>query len=405
MKILIKSFSVIFFLAIIVGVLLFYTGFISFRKFPEAKGVKQITLKCNYRGQKVTVKENLYKSIDDFYGADPKKRSYTALSNYKGFVSSYPEDGAIDSLVQKINAKGKAMNLSKDEILDLATCFVQNIPYDREKGKIVLSQGDGVNVNPLDAKAMLGRFPYETLYDNEGICTDKSYLEAAIVEKMRYGVAILTFNKERHMAVGVKTPAKYSSYDGKYSYLETTNTGYNVGQIPAIDEQSGSAKSSSIERVSKKEEGKYWIPDIPEPDLSQPKVISLSDGNEYMRIVETTKRLKRMKELIKIINAKSKTLFAYQDKLTELKQQSDPLVQSYEEYANELQKAENNYKQNPTRESFNRYQDVYSEYESRYNNARGAVSAYNSNLNIYNAMVQDFNALIEEYNSLNKNIW
>jgi len=405
MKTFTKVFAVISFLAIIVGAFLCYTGVISFRKFPEAKGAKQITLNCNYKGKKVVVTESLYQSIDDFYSSDPKKRSYTALDNYKGFSSSYPEDSTITDLVQKINSKGKAMHLSKDETMDLATCFVQNIPYDKEKGKVVLSQGEGTSVSSLDSKAMLGRFPYETLYDNEGICTDKSYLEAAVLEKMGYGTAILTFDKERHMAVGVETPADYSLYDGRYSYLETTNVGYNVGQIPEIDNQVGSAKSSSIEKVSKKEEGRYWIPDIPEPNMSTPQVTALYDGNVYMRIVDTTKKLKRMKELVKIINLKSNKLFAYQDKLTKMKEASDPLVQSYEEYANELQIAENRYKQKPTSTNFSKYQNVYAEYKRRYKAATSAISAYNSSLSNYNTMVQNFNALIGEYNSLNKNIW
>lgn len=383
------------------GFAVYKSGIINFRKFPEAGGAKQITLKCNYKGKDIVIKEKLYESIDDFYGSDPKKQIYTFTGNYKGFVSSYPEDKTLSNIIQKIKDKGAKLELSKDETADLATCFVQNIPYDKEKAKLVLS---GKSLSPGSGKDTWGRFPYETLYDNKGICTDKSYLESAILKELGYGVALLTFDSERHMAVGVKTPEKYSSYGGKYSYLETTNTGYVVGVVPAIDRNIGGAKKAEIEKA-RGGKNNFWIPDIPEPDIKPSEITEIADGQEYARIAETTKRTKRIKDLVRLINSKSKELFAFQTKLKNENKQIDPTISRYEDYANDLRRAEDIYNQNPTPENRTYYKSVYSQYEDLYSKAKTAINSYNNKLSIYNAMVSDFNALVGEYNSLNKNIW
>ena len=125
--------------------------------------------------------------------------------SYGSYVESAQEDNTIQELTQKIEEMGDELKLTDDETMDLATCFVQTIPYDAEKAKVILSDKAEDKVEKAAKREYLDRFPYETLYDNKGICTDKVYLEMAILKEMGYGTAILTFDKEKHMAADRKS--------------------------------------------------------------------------------------------------------------------------------------------------------------------------------------------------------
>lgn len=86
------------------------------------------------------------------------------------------------------------------------------------------------------------RFPVETLVEKEGDCEDSSVLLAAILDSMGYDVVLLFYSwwdkgqMLGHLAVGVNIAGDhgdYVEYNGfKYYYCETTNSGYNVGELP-----------------------------------------------------------------------------------------------------------------------------------------------------------------------------
>ncbi|RJX16706.1 MAG: hypothetical protein C4575_14835 [Desulforudis sp.] len=81
------------------------------------------------------------------------------------------------------------------------------------------------------------RYPLETLVDQKGDCEDTSILLASILKEMNYGVVLILLPGDPgHMAVGVKgenLPGVYYEYQGtRYYYVETTGTGWSIGQIP-----------------------------------------------------------------------------------------------------------------------------------------------------------------------------
>jgi hypothetical protein len=86
---------------------------------------------------------------------------------------------------------------------------VQNIPYDYTK---------------LYAAAKTGttRYPYQVLYDNAGVCSDKSLLLAYLVRELGYGVVLFSFDAENHMAVGIKSPDQYAYRNSGYAFIEST---------------------------------------------------------------------------------------------------------------------------------------------------------------------------------------
>ncbi|RLF26714.1 MAG: hypothetical protein DRN08_04145 [Thermoplasmata archaeon] len=87
--------------------------------------------------------------------------------------------------------------------------------------------------DPSDPEYEYPRYPVEMLIDKHGDCEDKAILTAAILDYIGYNVSLLRL--PNHMAVGVhlnKSIPGYSYYIKKYYYLETTQKGWRLGNIP-----------------------------------------------------------------------------------------------------------------------------------------------------------------------------
>lgn len=97
---------------------------------------------------------------------------------------------------------------------EIAISLVQNIPYGISDKKTFFA-GQEMDYS---------RYPYEVLYDIEGICGERSELLAFLLKELGYGVSIFYYPVENHEAVGIKC----SSYDGEkhkgYCYIETTTS-------------------------------------------------------------------------------------------------------------------------------------------------------------------------------------
>jgi len=112
------------------------------------------------------------------------------------------QKGALKSLVDSIKKLGER---NKYDDLRIATSLVQQIPY----GKIKNYQERRF-------------YPYEVLYNQCGVCEDKSILLAFLLKELGYGVVLLEFETERHMAVGIKVPEEFSYKKSGYAFVETT---------------------------------------------------------------------------------------------------------------------------------------------------------------------------------------
>jgi hypothetical protein len=122
---------------------------------------------------------------------------------YRSFITEgdlFPLYDAIGDACSQLRIEN---NLDDDEYLELITVFVQSIPY---------SEGN----TPISPK-----FPIETIVDGEGDCDDKSILLAALLAREGYDVVLFYFEKENHMAVGIRCP-QWSYKDTGYAFIETT---------------------------------------------------------------------------------------------------------------------------------------------------------------------------------------
>ncbi|MBA7473197.1 hypothetical protein ES707_08532 [subsurface metagenome] len=142
-------------------------------------------------------------------------------NNYSVYVTHPWDDEYIGGLTEAIRSAAEEKEYSDYETIELAAAFVQNLPYNADS-----------ETTPYDEYP---RYPVETLVDNGGDCEDTSILLASILDSMGYGVVLA--NPLHHLAVGVLCvegmPGRYYPYkEGSYYYLETTNPGWSIGELP-----------------------------------------------------------------------------------------------------------------------------------------------------------------------------
>ena len=68
------------------------------------------------------------------------------------------------------------------------------------------------------------RYPYEVLYEEKGICGEKSLLLAMILKELGFGTAIFYNNDENHETVGIKCPLMESWHYSGYCFVETSGS-------------------------------------------------------------------------------------------------------------------------------------------------------------------------------------
>nr|WP_321498292.1 hypothetical protein [uncultured Methanolobus sp.] len=141
--------------------------------------------------------------------------------DYSHFVNDPYDDELISMITEQMTELAGVKGYSRDEIPYIVMAFVQSLPYVSD------SASAGYDEYP--------RFPFETLYHGGGDCEDSSILLAALLYDMGYGVALVEF--PGHMGVGVRgtqaLEGSYFDYEGiRYYYLETTNSGWDIGVIP-----------------------------------------------------------------------------------------------------------------------------------------------------------------------------
>ena len=171
-----------------------------------------------YGGKEWTWELEIPQSLYDYYKGTPRPPT----DNYSIYVTHPWDDIFIGDLVSGIEEVAQEEGYSEFEKVEFTNTFVQSLPY----------TADSVTTSYDEYP----RYPLETLVNNGGDCEDTAILLASLLDEMGYGVILLYFPGE-HTAVGIlggeEIYGYYWEYDGdKYYYIETTNTGWGVGQCP-----------------------------------------------------------------------------------------------------------------------------------------------------------------------------
>ena len=162
------------------------------------------------------------------YSIDEKLYDYyKGLSRYYGdgeyinYIKDPLNDEYIEMLVENLDEIAGRRGYTDGEKVREAINFVQSFEY--------------VDDTDTSSKVEWPKYPIETLYERKGDCEDTSILLAGILAKMGYGTCLIKYSN--HMAVGLKADdtatGAHFNYDGlDYYYIETTNKGWDIGEIP-----------------------------------------------------------------------------------------------------------------------------------------------------------------------------
>ena len=136
---------------------------------------------------------------------------------YVEYVNDPTDDQYIKDISQIFIDEVARIGWDKSRVVNVAISFVQSLDYIAEEGEIEYP-----------------KYPLETIHDGGGDCEDSSILLVSILKEMGYGCCLIGFDE--HVAVGILSQDIYGTYyevDGKqYYYVETTNTGWEIGQMP-----------------------------------------------------------------------------------------------------------------------------------------------------------------------------
>lgn len=170
---------------------------------------KPIKLNYTLRGVPNSFNYTVYNGFNYYLSNLPRTVTYSSYespptSEYMllRFVNTENQERYILPLINEI----KKITTNNDDQARIAISLVQTMPYD----------WDSFN-NNYD-----NRYAYETLYDQTGVCGDKTNLLALMLKELGYGVAIFSFELEQHASIGLKCPIKYSYNNSGYCFIETT---------------------------------------------------------------------------------------------------------------------------------------------------------------------------------------
>jgi len=121
---------------------------------------------------------------------------------YRAMIDDPAQEPFYTAVISALRTVKTEQNLDSDRYLELLAVFVQSIPY-------------------TTVKANDPKYPIETFVDGVGDCDDKSMILAGLLAREGYAVALLYFEPENHMAVGVACPGD-SYRDTGYAFLEST---------------------------------------------------------------------------------------------------------------------------------------------------------------------------------------
>lgn len=169
---------------------------------------KEMTFKYIVKGETGTINFTVYGGLNNYLSSIPREISYYGTPpSDKDFILKNIDNLRQKEVTKELVTEIQKRSSEKDQQAKIAISLVQNIPYDM----VGFKSG---NLN--------SRYSYEVLYDNTGVCGEKSQLLALILRELGFGVAIFDYELESHQAIGIKCSKTYSYLNSGYCFVETT---------------------------------------------------------------------------------------------------------------------------------------------------------------------------------------
>lgn len=290
-------------------------------------------------------------SVKTFYYSGDVEPKSAREQFYSIFFSKKPGDTVVKDLVSYGDGVAASRSWTKDQTAEFLISLVQYIPYDKAK----------LNQDPMQPN-----YPYETLYRDSGICSDKTFLTVAILREMGYGAAILDFPNLNHSAAGIECPLADSVNNSGYCYVETTNY-FPIGVIPPS--LAGGQAVVGKDALDNMFDASH---------LSQMQVFQKTTGLSYKGVTATKKLVSDLQTKKAWIEAQKPILSA---KNTELTAKQNTLSSQQDQL--------NSYQASGNISAYNNLVDTYN----------AGVVSYNAQLAIYRGELAIYNNTVAEYNN------
>ena len=230
----------------------------------EPWGESQGSYSFEYLCNPYTITLPLFQSTYEYFLSTDKKFYYRGElpddwqeQFYLNFMASNDDLETVNDLIDKVST---ASGQRGDELVIALISLVQNLTYDCDKL---------FSYDHLDGEGYQTNFPYETLYSQTGVCGDTSILLSKILGELGYGAALLVYEGNNHMALGIACPVEVATYvenQTGYCYVETTGP-TRIGIKPtALD-------------------GKEFI--------EYPSIIPIAEGKSFARMVTLAEEMEQ----------------------------------------------------------------------------------------------------------------
>jgi hypothetical protein len=182
----------------------------------HAQGEETVTLKWPFKGEEFTWTTKFRQGDLQYY----RSRQRPQTIDYSIYASDRMDDQYMRELTGLFGKFARQYNMTRREIINFVVTFVQHLPY----------TSDNVTT-PYDEYP---RFPLETLIEKGGDCEDTAILAATLLKEMGFDSLLVLL--PRHMALAVAcedcSGTHYEVNNRRYYYVETTGTGWEIGQVP-----------------------------------------------------------------------------------------------------------------------------------------------------------------------------
>ncbi|MDD5700210.1 MAG: hypothetical protein PHH00_03395 [Candidatus Nanoarchaeia archaeon] len=178
-------------------------------------GQKLLNLSYTVNGKSGGINFTVYNGLVIYLSTLPKTIVYRdgqqpIRSDFKLLRINEPNQNVLMmDLVKKIENLAPADKVAQARI---AISIVQNIPWG--------ASGDEIDFGSQSVGN--SRYPYEVLYDNQGLCGEKSELLAQILREIGYGVVLFYYPNENHETLGIKCPVEESLGGTGYCFVESS---------------------------------------------------------------------------------------------------------------------------------------------------------------------------------------
>ena len=242
-----------------------------------ATNPKEVSFYYTLNGEQGRIDFMMYQGVYDYLYTLKRSISYepgeiSSRAHFKlNSINEESQKYFLTPLVVEIQNAAK----TKEDQARIAISLVQNIDFGNSDASINFG---GSSINYF-------RYPYQVLYEKEGVCGEKVELLAFLLRELGYGVSFFYFQEENHEALGIKCPVRESVGNSGYCFIETTG--------PSI------ITESEITYVGY---GKLE---------STPEIFLLSDGLSLPKGIEEYKDAKRMDKIKKTLERREGRLDFY----------------------------------------------------------------------------------------------